>query len=112
MTVTVKFPVALESDLRRFAATTGVATSAVIRDAVLQYLLQAPKNSPGSYGLGSDLFGRYSGPESLATERKADVADAWDDKQNKQRLAADLRLDRAAAKLKRDAKRKAKRDAK
>ena len=104
MTVTVKFPVALESDLRRFAATAGVATSAVIRDAVLQYLLQAPKSSPGAYGLGADLFGRYSGPESLATERKADAADAWEDKQNKQRLTADLRLDQAAAKPKRNAK--------
>ena len=107
MTVTVKFPVSLESDLRRFAATTGVATSVVIRDAVLQYLLQAPKNSPGAYGLGADLFGRYSGPESLATERKADAADAWEDKQIKQRLAADLRPDRAAARPK-----KSKRDAK
>ena len=108
MTVTVKFPVALESDLRRFAATTGVATSAVIRDAVLQYLSQAPKNSPGAYGLGADLFGRHSGPENLAAERKADVADAWEDKHNNQRLAADLRPDGAAAKPKRDAKRNAK----
>ncbi|MDH4392806.1 MAG: hypothetical protein QE285_15445 [Aquabacterium sp.] len=81
MTITVKFPAALEADLRRHAQAQGLATSLVVREAVAQYLLQAQASAPASAAsLGADLFGRYSGPAELASQRKAALADVWDAK--------------------------------
>jgi hypothetical protein len=77
MTITVKFPAALEADLRRHAETHGVATSLVVREAVAQYLHQAQASGPAPSAevLGADLFGRYGGPADLATQRKAALAE-------------------------------------
>lgn len=79
MTITVKFPAVLEADLRRHAEALGTPTSLVVREAVAQYLLRAQAGAvaPSAAALGDDLFGRYSGPASLASQRKAAVADAW-----------------------------------
>lgn len=79
MTITVKFPAALEADLRRHAEAQGTATSLVVREAVAQYLLRAQASTapPSAAALGDDLFGRYSGPADLATQRKAAVAEVW-----------------------------------
>jgi len=35
---------------------------------------------PSAYALGSELFGRYSGPADLATQRKSALAEAWAEK--------------------------------
>lgn len=82
MTITVKFPAVLEADLRRYAEAQGTATSLVVREAVAQYLLRAAADAapPSAAALGDDLFGRYSGPVDLASQRKAALADAWADK--------------------------------
>lgn len=82
MTITVKFPAPLEADLRRYAEAQGTATSLVVREAVAQYLLRAQADGalPSAAALGDDLFGRYSGPADLASQRKAALADAWGDK--------------------------------
>ena len=82
MTITVKFPAPLEADLRRYAQAQGTATSLVVREAVAQYLLRAAADAapPSAAALGDDLFGRYSGPADLASQRKAALADAWGDK--------------------------------
>lgn len=82
MTITVKFPAGLEADLRRYAEARGTATSLVVREAVAQYLLlaQADAAPPSAAALGADLFGRYSGPADLASQRRVAVADAWTEK--------------------------------
>mgnify|MGYP000865266609 CR=1 FL=1 len=82
MTITVKFPAALEADLRRHAEALGTPTSLVVREAVAQYLVRAQAEAapPSAAALGDDLFGRHSGPADLATQRKQWVADAWADK--------------------------------
>lgn len=79
MTITVKFPAPLEADLRRYAQAQGTATSLVVREAVAQYLLRAAADAapPSAAALGDDLFGRYSGPADLASQRKAALADVW-----------------------------------
>ncbi|MDQ2780361.1 MAG: ribbon-helix-helix domain-containing protein [Pseudomonadota bacterium] len=77
MTMTVKLPVPLESGLRRYADAAGVPASVVIREAVAQYLAQAPALPQSAHALGADLFGRYSGPPELASRRKAAAADVW-----------------------------------
>jgi predicted transcriptional regulator len=81
MTMTVKFPPELESGLRRYAAATGVPASVVIREAVAQYLTQAPAAQPSAHALGAGLFGKHAGPADLATTRKAAAAEVWADKQ-------------------------------
>ena len=81
MTVTVKFPAELEAGLRQYAAITGVATSVVIREAVAQYLVQVAPVLPSAEALGADVFGRYSGPADLASQRKAALAAVRGDKQ-------------------------------
>lgn len=75
MTVTVKFPAALEADLRRYAEASGMTTSMVVREAVAHYLVQsqAAQVQPSAAMLGDDLFGRFDGPPDLAADRKA----AW-----------------------------------
>ena len=79
MTITVKFPAALEADLRRHAEAHGMATSLVVREAVAQYLVQAQASapSPSAEMLGADLFGRYGGPADLASQRKVALAEVW-----------------------------------
>lgn len=82
MTITVKFPAGLEADLRRHAEARGTATSLVVREAVAQYLQRAQADAapPSAAALGADLFGRYSGPADLASQRHAAAADAWAEK--------------------------------
>lgn len=79
MTITVKFPAALEADLRRHAEAHGMATSLVVREAVALYLVQAQASAPppSAEMLGADLFGRYGGPADLSSQRKAALAEVW-----------------------------------
>ena len=82
MTMTVKFPLELESGLRRYAQSSGVAASVVIREAVAQYLAQVPAAPRSAHELGADLFGRHHGPADLAAHRKEALAALWADKQS------------------------------
>ena len=79
--MTVKFPSELESGLRRYAQSSGVAASVVIREAVAQYLAQAPAPPRSAHDLGADLFGRHRGPVDLAARRKEALTALWADKQ-------------------------------
>ena len=81
MTMTVKFPLELESGLRRYAQSSGVAASVVIREAVAQYLAQVPAAPRSAHELGADLFGRHHGPADLAAHRKQALAALCADKQ-------------------------------
>ena len=82
MTMTVKFPLELESGLRRYAQSSGVTASVVIREAVAQYLAQVPAAPRSAHELGADLFGRHHGPADLAARRKDALAALWADKQS------------------------------
>ena len=82
MTMTVKFPLELESGLRRYAQSSGVTASVVIREAVAQYLAQVPAAPRSAHELGADLFGRHHGPADLAAHRKEALATLWADKQS------------------------------
>ena len=90
MTVSVTFPADLEAGLREHAASTGVTTSVVIREAVAQYPVQARPVLPSAAALGADLFGRFSGPTELASQHHAQVAQVWAEKQAQRDLAASV----------------------
>ena len=77
MTMTVKLDPALEQRLRRQSAALGRPASELIREALLAYLDTSPAQPPSAYALGSDLFGRFSGPADLASRRKSAVAEVW-----------------------------------
>lgn len=80
MTITAKLPKNLEHSLRQRCAQEGRNISEIIRDALTAYLAQAP-SSASAWSLGEDLFGRYSGPEDLAENCKAELEGIWADKQ-------------------------------
>jgi Arc/MetJ-type ribon-helix-helix transcriptional regulator len=79
MTTTVKLPDPLEKSLRQRCAQEGRSISEVMRDALTAYLAQPPVTG-SAWALGQGIFGRYSGPEDLAENRKSQLADAWSDK--------------------------------
>lgn len=79
MTTTVKLPDPLEKSLRQRCAQEGRSISEVMRDALTAYLAQSPVTG-SAWALGQGFFGRYSGPEDLAENRKSQLADALSDK--------------------------------
>ncbi len=80
MTMTVKLDTVLEQRLRRQSAALGLTASALIRQALVAYLDSSAAQPLSPYALGSDLFGRFSGPADLASNRKAALAEAWGQK--------------------------------
>ena len=80
MTMTVKLDAPLEQALRSRCASQGRTASDVIRDALQSYLAQIELTAPSAYELGKDLFGLYGGPVNLANDRKAELAQIWDEK--------------------------------
>lgn len=83
MTMSVKLDPALEQRLRQQSTTLGRPASELIREALVAYLDAVPKAPPSAYTLGSDLFGRFSGPPDLASGRNAALADVWDRKHSR-----------------------------
>ncbi len=80
MTTTVKLPPSLEQSLRRQSAVEGRSISDLMRDALTAYLARVPQAPPSAWSLGADLFGRHAGPSDLATTRRAQAAEVWDEK--------------------------------
>jgi Arc/MetJ-type ribon-helix-helix transcriptional regulator len=83
MTTTVKLPTTLEDSLRERCASEGRSISEVMRDALMMYLAKPHKGAASAFALGEDLFGRsYSeglGITNLASNRKAQAAQVWDE---------------------------------
>jgi hypothetical protein len=71
----------MEQRLRQQSTALGRPASELIREALIAYLDQSATEPPSAYALGSDLFGRFSGPADLAVGRKSALADAWGRKQ-------------------------------
>lgn len=70
MTMTVKLDPKMERELRRRSAALGVPASAMIREALAQWLESNRAPEPSAFELGEDLFGRHEGSGNLATDRK------------------------------------------
>ena len=71
MTMTVKLDPEMEQALRQCSAAQRRPASALIRDALGEYLAKEDNASLSAHALGADLFGRYRGPKDLAARRKA-----------------------------------------
>ena len=72
MTITVRLPEELETDLRARLERQQVALSDFVRDAIAEKLEREPERTPSPYELGKDLFGKHgSGRKDLSTDRKA-----------------------------------------
>jgi hypothetical protein len=84
MTMSVKLDPLLEQRLRQRSAALGRPASELIREALTAYLDRSAAEPPSAYDLGSDLFGRFSGPADLATRRKAALAEAGSGKHARQ----------------------------
>jgi hypothetical protein len=72
---TIKLPKALDAELTRYAASKGASASAVLREALAEYLgkpsAQAASARPTSIGhLAADLAGAVDGPTDLSTNPK------------------------------------------
>ena len=80
MTMTIKLAPEMEQALRRRSAALGRPASALIREALAQYLATDASAELSAYALGADLFGRHRGTADLAEQRKRHVADAWAEK--------------------------------
>ncbi len=80
MTMTVKLDPGLEQRLRQRSLALGCTASDIIREALADWLDRTPDAVPSAHQLGADLFGRYSGPADLASNRKAYAAQAFADK--------------------------------
>jgi hypothetical protein len=55
-------------------------------DALQSYLAQTEAPAPSANALGSDLFGLHVGPSSLASKRKTEVVQVWDEKRPLQNI--------------------------
>jgi hypothetical protein len=80
MTMTVKLDAPLERSLRKRSAEKGLSASVLIREALRTYLAQTEPPVPSAFVLGEDLFGRYGGAPTLASERKAELVKVWAEK--------------------------------
>jgi len=70
MTITIRLPAKLETDLRTRLGRTRL--SDFVRDAIAEKLEREAAGTPSAYELGKDLFGKYgSGRHDLSTNRKA-----------------------------------------
>ena len=80
MTLTVRLPDALQTQLREKLDAEDIKASDFVRAAIAEKLEREPVNKPikqklGPYELGKDVFGCYDGPEDLSTNRKAYIAE-------------------------------------
>lgn len=79
MTTTVKLPTSLEMTLRQHCAISGNSISDVIRVALENHLASTSESSAASaWALGSEYFGRYSGPADLSETYREARGSVWD----------------------------------
>jgi hypothetical protein len=72
MTITIRLPAKLETDLRRRLDRRDMRLSDFVRDAITEKLEREPALAASAYDLGKNLFGRYrSGRSDLSSNRKA-----------------------------------------
>jgi hypothetical protein len=72
VTITIRLPAKLETDLRRRLDRRDIRLSDFVRDAIAEKLEREPARPASAYDLGKDLFGKYrSGRRDLGSNRKA-----------------------------------------
>jgi predicted DNA-binding protein len=77
MTMTVKLDPEMEQRLRQRSAALRKPASALIREALADFLATDAPGEMSAFALGADLFGRHRGPADLAERRKSRAAQAW-----------------------------------
>ena len=83
MTLTVKLGAELERALARSSAERGVPKSAVVKEALAEYLAKA---TVSAYETGKTLFGRHgSGEHDLSVRRRERYAELIDAKHRRRR---------------------------
>jgi hypothetical protein len=70
MTITIRLPLKLESDLRARLAVRGVGLSDFVRDAITEKLQREPIEKSPAYDLGKRLFGKHGSGLDLSGNRK------------------------------------------
>ncbi len=85
MIMTFKLGPDLERKLRQRSAALRRPASALIREALAEYLAADSLAEMSAFALGADLFGRHRGPADLAERRKSHAADAWASKHRARR---------------------------
>ncbi len=77
VTITIRLPDQLESELRRRLDAEGVALSDYVRTAIAEKLAREPARRLSPYELGQHLFGRYGDGDADGSEkRKQRIRDA------------------------------------
>lgn len=74
MTMTFKLGPDLERKLRQRSAAVRRPASALVREALSEYLAMDTSAETSAYALGVDLFGRHRGPADLSERRKEHFA--------------------------------------
>ena len=71
MTLSLKLPEVLAQELSAQARSRGTSKSAVLREALVDFLAKAPQSGKGSFlDRAGDLVGRLEGPEDLSYNKK------------------------------------------
>jgi len=90
MTITVRLPTDIETDLRARVDANGAALSKFVRDAIAEKLQREQPKEPSAYELGKHLFGKHgSGRHDLSNNRKAVLGEKLDAKHHRRRGAPD-----------------------
>jgi len=77
MTMSVKLDPEMVQRLRQRSAALRKPASALIRQALADFLARGTPEEMSAYALGADLFGRHRGPADLAERRKRQAAQVW-----------------------------------
>ena len=72
MTITIRLPEEIETELRRRLDARGFGLSDFVREAIAEKLDREAAGKPSAYELGKNVFGKHgSGRDDLSTNRKA-----------------------------------------
>ena len=72
MTITIRLPEELETELRVRLDAHDVGLSEFVREAIAEKLDREASGQPSAYELGKNVFGKHgSGRDDLSTNRKA-----------------------------------------
>jgi hypothetical protein len=90
MTITVRLPVEVETELRARLDRSRAGLSEFVRKAIAEKLEREPAARPSAYEIGKHLFGKHgSGRDDLSTNRKAVLDEILRAKHHRGRRAAD-----------------------
>jgi Arc/MetJ-type ribon-helix-helix transcriptional regulator len=90
MTITVRLPVEVETELRARLDGSRAGLSEFVRKAIAEKLQREPAGKRSAYEIGKHLFGKHgSGRDDLSTNRKAILDEILRIRHNRRRRTAD-----------------------